>query len=187
MIGGAKDITRIFTERMLEPNGLKSGDYDYIFAGATSARFSALQSGAVDAAILTVPFNFYAESAGFTNLGFTFDYIPDMPFAGDGGEPHLGRRQSEGGRALPRRASKRASPGSRTRKPRRSREADGRAQQAQAGGRREILRFPARASTCSSRPARSRSRKLGVVDSMRSRSSATSRRIFRSSAWCCRA
>lgn len=82
IIGGAKDITRIFTERMLAPNGLKDGDYDYIFAGATSARFSALQSGAVDAAILTVPFNFYAESAGFTNLGFTFDYIPDMPFAG---------------------------------------------------------------------------------------------------------
>jgi NitT/TauT family transport system substrate-binding protein len=82
IIGGAKDITRIFTERMLVPNGLKDGDYDYIFAGATSARFSALQSGAVDAAILTVPFNFYAETAGFTNLGFTFDYIPDMPFAG---------------------------------------------------------------------------------------------------------
>jgi ABC-type nitrate/sulfonate/bicarbonate transport system substrate-binding protein len=81
MIGGAKDVTRIFTERMLQPNGLKSGDYDYIFAGATSARFAALQSGAVDASILTVPFNFYAESAGYTNLGFVFDYIPDMPFA----------------------------------------------------------------------------------------------------------
>jgi NitT/TauT family transport system substrate-binding protein len=81
-IGGAKDITRIFTERMLGPHGLKPGDYDYVFAGATSARFSALNSGAVDAALLTVPFNFYAESAGFTNLGFTFDYLPDMPFAG---------------------------------------------------------------------------------------------------------
>ena len=42
IIGGAKDITRIFTERMLEPHGLKTGDYDYVFAGATSARFSAL-------------------------------------------------------------------------------------------------------------------------------------------------
>jgi len=82
IIGGPKDITRIFTERMLEPHGLKSGDYDYVFAGATSARFSALKSGAVDAALLTVPFNFYAESSGFTNLGFTFDYLPDMPFAG---------------------------------------------------------------------------------------------------------
>jgi NitT/TauT family transport system substrate-binding protein len=82
IIGGAKDITRIFTERMLEPHGLKSGDYDYVFAGATSARFSALKSGAVDAALLTMPFNFFAADAGFTNLGFTFDYLPDMPFAG---------------------------------------------------------------------------------------------------------
>lgn len=82
IIGGPKDITRIFTERMLEPHGLKSGDYDYVFAGATSARFSALKSGAVDAALLTMPFNFFAETAGYTNLGFTFDYLPDMPFAG---------------------------------------------------------------------------------------------------------
>jgi NitT/TauT family transport system substrate-binding protein len=82
IIGGAKDITRIFTERMLEPHGLKSGDYDYVFAGATSARFSALKSGAVDAALLTMPFNFFAADAGFANLGFTFDYLPDMPFAG---------------------------------------------------------------------------------------------------------
>jgi NitT/TauT family transport system substrate-binding protein len=82
IVGGAKDITRIFTERMLEPHGLKSGDYDYVFAGATSARFSALKSGAAAAALLTVPFNFYAESEGYTNLGFTFDYLPDMPFAG---------------------------------------------------------------------------------------------------------
>jgi ABC-type nitrate/sulfonate/bicarbonate transport system substrate-binding protein len=81
-IGGPKDITRIFTERMLAPHGLKSGDYDYVFAGATSARFSALKSGAVDAALLTMPFNFFAADAGFTNLGFTFDVLPDMPFAG---------------------------------------------------------------------------------------------------------
>src|SRR6202041_725333 len=30
IIGGAKDITRIFTERMLEPHGLHTGDYDYV-------------------------------------------------------------------------------------------------------------------------------------------------------------
>src|SRR6202041_2591084 len=82
IVGGSADITRLFNDRMMQQHGLKSGDYDYIFAGATSARFSALKSGAVDAALLTVPFNFYAESAGFTNLGFTFDYLPDMPFAG---------------------------------------------------------------------------------------------------------
>ena len=80
-VGGAKDITRIFVERMLEPHGVKPGEFDMTFAGATSARFAALQAGAVDAAILTPPFNFHAESAGFTNLGNTVDYA-DMPFAG---------------------------------------------------------------------------------------------------------
>jgi ABC-type nitrate/sulfonate/bicarbonate transport system substrate-binding protein len=82
IVGGSADITRLFTDRMLQLHGLKTGDYDYIFAGATSARFSALKSGAVDAALLTTPFNFYAEGAGYNNLGFTFDVLPDMPFAG---------------------------------------------------------------------------------------------------------
>jgi NitT/TauT family transport system substrate-binding protein len=82
IIGGARDITRIFVEAMMRANGIKPSEYETIFAGATNARFSALQSGAVDAALLTTPFNFYAESAGFTNLGFTLDYLKDMPFAG---------------------------------------------------------------------------------------------------------
>ena len=80
-LGGAKDITRIFVERMLEPNGVKPGEFDMTFAGATSARFAALQAGAVDAAILTPPYNFHAQSAGFSNLGLAVDYV-DMPFAG---------------------------------------------------------------------------------------------------------
>jgi NitT/TauT family transport system substrate-binding protein len=81
-IGGIKDITRIYLERMLIPNGVKPGDYDLVFAGATSARFAALSSGSVDAAILTSPFNFKAESAGFTKLGVTVDYVRDFPFSG---------------------------------------------------------------------------------------------------------
>jgi len=81
-LGGPKDITRIFVERMLTPNGVKPGEFDMVFAGATSARFSALQSGAVDAALLLPPFNFYAESAGFRTVGLTVDYAPDLPFSG---------------------------------------------------------------------------------------------------------
>jgi ABC-type nitrate/sulfonate/bicarbonate transport system substrate-binding protein len=80
-VGGPKDITRIFVERILEPNGVKPGEFDMTFAGATSARFSALQGGAVDAAILTPPFNFNAQSAGFTLLAHAIQYV-DMPFAG---------------------------------------------------------------------------------------------------------
>lgn len=80
-VGGAKDITRIFVEQMLAPNGVKPGEFDMTFAGATSARFAALQAGAVDAAILTPPFNFHAQSAGYTLLAHTVKYV-DMPFAG---------------------------------------------------------------------------------------------------------
>ncbi|HVY59653.1 MAG TPA: ABC transporter substrate-binding protein [Xanthobacteraceae bacterium] len=80
-IGGPKDITRIYVERILTPNGVKPGDFDMVFAGATAARFSALQSGAVDAAILLPPYNFYAESAGFNNLGLVLTYAPELPFS----------------------------------------------------------------------------------------------------------
>ena len=80
-VGGAKDITRIYVERMLGAGGVKPGEFDMTYAGATSARFAALQSGAVDAAILTPPFNFNAQSAGFNNLGNINEYV-DMPFAG---------------------------------------------------------------------------------------------------------
>jgi NitT/TauT family transport system substrate-binding protein len=80
-VGGAKDITRIFLERMLITAGVDPKGVDLIFAGATSARYSALRSGATDAAMLTAPYNFDAMAAGFTNLGLTADYV-DMPFSG---------------------------------------------------------------------------------------------------------
>ena len=80
-VGGAKDITRIFFERMLVPSGVDPKSIDLIFAGATSARLAALQSGAADAAMLTSPYNFHAMAAGFTNLGLTAAYV-DMPFSG---------------------------------------------------------------------------------------------------------
>lgn len=82
ILGGAKDITRIYFDRMVQPNGLKAGDYDMVFAGTTPSRFAALQSGAVDAAILLPPFSFRAEAAGFSLIGRLGDYVKDMPFTG---------------------------------------------------------------------------------------------------------
>jgi NitT/TauT family transport system substrate-binding protein len=77
-LGGPKDITKIYVERMLAPSGVKPGEFDMVFAGATSARASALLSGAVDAAILLPPFNFQATAAGFNELGRTVDYVKDL-------------------------------------------------------------------------------------------------------------
>jgi NitT/TauT family transport system substrate-binding protein len=81
-IGGPKDITHIYLDRMLEPNGLRSGDYDLVYAGATNARFAALQSGAIDATLLASPFSFKAEGEGFTRLGLSVDSSRDFPYTG---------------------------------------------------------------------------------------------------------
>jgi ABC-type nitrate/sulfonate/bicarbonate transport system substrate-binding protein len=78
-IGGQKDVTRIYLNRMLGPNGLKDSDVDLVYAGASSARAAALESGAVDAAMLTSPYNFEVVSHGFPVIGRTADYVTDLP------------------------------------------------------------------------------------------------------------
>jgi NitT/TauT family transport system substrate-binding protein len=78
-IGGQKDVTHVYLNRMLQPNGLKDSDVDLVYAGASSARFAALEAGAVDAAMLTSPYNFNAASDGFPVIGRTADYITDLP------------------------------------------------------------------------------------------------------------
>jgi NitT/TauT family transport system substrate-binding protein len=81
-VGGPKDITRIYVERMLAPQGLKTGDYDFVYAGATSARAQALLGGAVDAAILLPPSNFQLQNAGYNDLGLAMQFAPELAFSG---------------------------------------------------------------------------------------------------------
>lgn len=81
-VGGPKDITRIYVERMLAPQGLKAGDYDFVYAGATTARAQALLAGAVDAALLLPPSNFQIQNQGYNDLGLTMQYAPDLAFSG---------------------------------------------------------------------------------------------------------
>ena len=81
MIGGIKDITRIYFEELAGANGLKSGDFDYMFAGATASRYAALSTGSIAATIITPPFNFQAESAGFNRLGASSEVQSKYPFS----------------------------------------------------------------------------------------------------------
>ena len=92
-LGGPKDITRIYVERMLAPNGVKPGEFDMVFAGATAARASALVAGAVDAAILLPAFNFQAEAKGFKSLGLTARLCKRPAVLRHGGQYRLGQRQ----------------------------------------------------------------------------------------------
>jgi ABC-type nitrate/sulfonate/bicarbonate transport system substrate-binding protein len=81
MIGGIKDITRIYFEEVANANGLKAGEFDYVFAGTTSSRYAALASGVIAATIITPPFNFQAAKAGYTRLGGSSEVTSRYPFS----------------------------------------------------------------------------------------------------------
>jgi NitT/TauT family transport system substrate-binding protein len=68
IVGGPRDNTAYFFHLMARANGLKDSDYNFQYAGSSSARFAALKSGAVDAAILVDPFDSEAEQSGDTKL-----------------------------------------------------------------------------------------------------------------------
>ncbi len=80
-IGGLVDINRVYLDRIMRANGLKDGDYDITVVGNTAGRFAALKSGAADATMLAPPVNFFAEDAGFRNIGMIMDYAGDLPFS----------------------------------------------------------------------------------------------------------
>ena len=79
-VGQTTDIARIYFDRMLEANGLHDSDVDALPTDSTAARLAALESKAVDAAILSAPASFKAASDGFATLGLAADYVKDFPF-----------------------------------------------------------------------------------------------------------
>ena len=79
-IDEAKGTTMVYFVKMLAGNGMTRDDVDFIYAGATAARFAALESGAADAAMITAPQLFRAEAEGYHNLGYATDYAKDVPF-----------------------------------------------------------------------------------------------------------
>ena len=79
-VGQTTDIARIYFDRMLEANGLHDSDVDVLPTDSTAARLAALESKAVDAAILSAPASFKAAAGGFNTLGLAADYVKDFPF-----------------------------------------------------------------------------------------------------------
>ena len=80
VIGGLLDINRVYLERVLKAVGLKDSDIDITVSGSTASRFAALKSGTADMTMLAPPINFFAEAAGFKNVGMMIDYAKDLPF-----------------------------------------------------------------------------------------------------------
>ena len=76
----APEVSVALIRRLLAAGGLKEGEYNLIAGGNLSNRYAALTRGAVDAAVLTAPFNLIARQNGLTVLGGLYD-IPAV-FAG---------------------------------------------------------------------------------------------------------
>jgi len=81
-VGQVNDVTTVYFERMAAANGLQRADYDELVAGVAAARYAALKAGVADAAFVLPPLNFQANAAGYVTLGFSADYVKDLPFTG---------------------------------------------------------------------------------------------------------
>ena len=63
-----KDLLTIVWNRWLTEKGMRPDDVEQVYAGATPNRLAALVSGAVQAALLTQPFDFRAAADGYKKL-----------------------------------------------------------------------------------------------------------------------
>jgi NitT/TauT family transport system substrate-binding protein len=73
--------TALLATEMLAAHGLEVGsDYRLEAMGVASARWEAIQSGALDAGLQTPPHKYIAEDEGYPNLGEISDYVPDYQF-----------------------------------------------------------------------------------------------------------
>jgi ABC-type nitrate/sulfonate/bicarbonate transport system substrate-binding protein len=69
-------------QAMLIEHGLAyPGDYTFVMAGAHPQRWQALQDGSIDAAMQLMPFDFLAETAGYSILGRAEDVTPLFAFS----------------------------------------------------------------------------------------------------------
>lgn len=70
----------VMTKKILKAHGLGEGDYEIVVIGGTPERYAALKRGAVDATILSQPFDFRAEADGFRGFEYVSDIVKDYLF-----------------------------------------------------------------------------------------------------------
>lgn len=63
-----QNVITVFWNRWLEKNGMAVSDVDQVYDGSSANRYKALQSGAVQAAAVTQPFDLVAGAAGYPVL-----------------------------------------------------------------------------------------------------------------------
>ena len=75
-LGGPNDVTYYYWKLLVEKQGLSLGDFNYVWAGATSDRFAALKANSVAGTLVLQPFDFQAQAEGYPILGTLTDVLP---------------------------------------------------------------------------------------------------------------
>ena len=75
-----KSAPTVYWNRWLAQNGMKPSDVEQVFEGATPNRYAALESGTVQAAVLTQPFDMVAVEKGYRVLVDLGTYAKDFGF-----------------------------------------------------------------------------------------------------------
>jgi ABC-type nitrate/sulfonate/bicarbonate transport system substrate-binding protein len=84
MLGGPRDNTVYFFSLLAKAHGYALGDFHYVYAGASAARFAALMSGSIAGTLLTLPYNSQAEAKGYKSLASTGTVLNAANYAGGG-------------------------------------------------------------------------------------------------------
>jgi NitT/TauT family transport system substrate-binding protein len=80
-LGTGKDVTAMVLSQMAAQHQMTLNDFSIVIGGTSAARYAALTSGAVQATILSQPFDLLAVSQGMHVLATAHDAMPDWTFA----------------------------------------------------------------------------------------------------------
>lgn len=79
-VNDGRSAEALILRRLLKRNGLKPESYELLAAGPPPKRCEKLKQGLIDATMVTQPFDFLLEEAGFAAIASSPDAVPTYPF-----------------------------------------------------------------------------------------------------------
>jgi ABC-type nitrate/sulfonate/bicarbonate transport system substrate-binding protein len=79
-VNDGRSAEALVLRRLLQRNGLKPESYELVAAGPPPERCEKLKQGLISATMVTQPFDFVLEEAGFTVIASSVEAVPTYPF-----------------------------------------------------------------------------------------------------------
>ena len=79
-VNDGRSAEALILGRLLRGYGLKPGSYEVVASGPPPQRCEKLKQGALNATMVSQPFDFLLEEEGFTFLGSSLEVVPAYPF-----------------------------------------------------------------------------------------------------------